>query len=115
MILEVPSLVWVFAFAVIIELICVRLRIPSVIGLLFAGMIIGPHVLDLVSEEDIAIFAEIGAMLLLFSIGVEFSIENFIKMGLRPIITGLTKILLIFFLTQNILTLIGFDFITSII
>ncbi|MCX8167169.1 MAG: cation:proton antiporter [Candidatus Micrarchaeota archaeon] len=115
MLIELPSLIYVFAFAVIAELVCIRLKIPSVIGLLFTGMIIGPHFLDLVEEKDISSFAEIGAILLLFSIGVEFSFENLINMGLRPVITGLTKIFLIFFLAQNLLTIMGFDFVTSVV
>lgn len=54
-----------------------KLRIPSIAGLLFAGAVLGPFGLALVKETDaIETLAEIGVILLLFTIGLEFSLER---------------------------------------
>ncbi|MEO6207698.1 MAG: cation:proton antiporter family protein [Candidatus Limnocylindrales bacterium] len=61
--------------------IAVRLRQPAVIGYLLAGMAIGPATPGFVGDvERIAVLAEVGVVLLLFALGVEFSIR-----GLREV------------------------------
>jgi monovalent cation:H+ antiporter-2, CPA2 family len=69
--------VTILAAAIAVLLICNRLRIPSVVGFLLTGVLIGPSGLGLVSEtERVEMFAEIGVVFLLFSIGLEFSLER---------------------------------------
>ncbi len=54
-----------------------KLRLPSIAGFLVAGSLIGPSGLNLVSDTgQIKVLAEIGVVLLLFSIGVEFSLAH---------------------------------------
>jgi CPA2 family monovalent cation:H+ antiporter-2 len=54
-----------------------RLRLPSIVGLLVAGVLIGPHGLRLVQDrEQIDRLAEIGILLLMFSIGLDFTRER---------------------------------------
>lgn len=49
-----------------------RLRLPSVVGEIAAGCIVGPSVLGWVKvTEPLAVLAELGAVLLLFSVGLE--------------------------------------------
>ena len=56
------------------------MKIPTVIGYLTTGIVAGPHLLALVREEDnIEILAEIGIILLLFTIGLEFSLKHLVK------------------------------------
>jgi len=60
---------------VLVVLLLHRLRLPTVTGFLVSGMLLGPHGLSLVSDiERIEIFAEVGVMLLLFTVGIEFSL-----------------------------------------
>ncbi len=60
-----------------VVLVCQKLKIPSVVGFLLTGILIGPSGLGWVSErEDVEVFAEIGVVFLLFSIGLEFSLER---------------------------------------
>jgi len=55
-----------------------KLRIPGIIGLILAGVLIGPHGLDLVSKElNIKIFSSVGLMYLMFLAGVEINIQSF--------------------------------------
>src|SRR2546428_8937350 len=52
-----------------------RLRLPAVVGFLVAGALLGPYGLDVVDDvARVEAFAEVGVVLLLFTIGVEFSL-----------------------------------------
>ncbi len=57
-----------------------RLKLPSVIGYLIAGILIGPHGLQLIGDpESVESLAEIGVVLLLFVIGLEFSVAHLLR------------------------------------
>lgn len=67
----------IFALAIAVLLICHRIRIPLIVGFLLTGILGGPHVLGLINSVDrVAALADLGIILLLFSIGMEFSIKN---------------------------------------
>jgi CPA2 family monovalent cation:H+ antiporter-2 len=67
----------IFGLAVVVALVCHRLRIPPVVGLIITGVIAGPHGLRLTSEpEAVKQLAEIGVIFLLFTIGLEFSVDS---------------------------------------
>lgn len=64
------------------------LRIPNVVGFLVAGMLIGPGGLSLVSDRPaIEVMAEIGVVLLLFTIGLRFSLRELSSM--KAMVVGL--------------------------
>jgi monovalent cation:H+ antiporter-2, CPA2 family len=63
--------------AVLATVLLSRLHLPAVTGLLFTGALIGPHAVGLVSStETIEMLSEIGVVLLLFTIGLEFSLAR---------------------------------------
>jgi monovalent cation:H+ antiporter-2, CPA2 family len=65
------------ALAVVATVLLARVRLPTVAGLLAAGAWMGPFGLKLVrSVHDIEVLAEVGVVLLLFSIGLEFSLSR---------------------------------------
>ena len=65
------------AVSVGIAYICYRLHLVPIAGFLIAGVIIGPNALGLVDDlELVNTLAEIGVILLLFTIGIEFSLEK---------------------------------------
>jgi len=67
----------IFGLSLIVGLVFNRLRIPPMIGYIVAGVIAGPSLLSLVqSPAQVDILAEIGIILLLFSIGLEFSFRQ---------------------------------------
>jgi CPA2 family monovalent cation:H+ antiporter-2 len=71
------ELVIIAGLGVLVALVLGRLRLPTITGLLVAGVLAGPHGLGLVRErEPIEVLAEIGVVLLLFSIGLEFSLAR---------------------------------------
>lgn len=63
----------VLGAAVAVLVLCQRVGIPTVAGLLLTGVLIGPPGLGLVPLDAVEAFAEIGVMLLLFTIGLELS------------------------------------------
>lgn len=73
-----------------------RLGQSPLVGYLIAGMFLGgPGSLHVVgSEGEIEAIAELGVALLLFSLGLEFSIERLKKLGVRPLIGGVAQVVL---------------------
>lgn len=75
------DLTYIFVAAVFGGLVAWRLRLPLILGFIFGGIAIspftpGPHLSDLHTFE---VFAEVGVVLLMFSIGVEFSIPDLMR------------------------------------
>lgn len=86
------ELVLIGAIAVAIILIFQRLRIPSVIGLIFTGILLGPSGIGVVYDERmISTLAELGVVLLLFTIGLEFSLEELNKLKRIVFLGGLVQ------------------------
>lgn len=113
------ELVALFLVSVVIAYLCYRVKLVPIVGFLIAGVVIGPNALGLVPDQELVdILAEIGVILLLFTIGIEFSLEklNRIKKailiggGLQVVLTtGLvTGILMAFGVTLNISIYTGF-------
>ena len=72
-----PQLVLILGVAVIAALLVGFLRLPAVAGFMLAGAVIGPSGLALVKDlHAVELLAEIGVILLLFTIGLEFSLER---------------------------------------
>src|ERR1700723_4757058 len=75
------DLTYIFLAAVLGGLAAWRLRLPLILGFVVGGIAIspftpGPHLSDLHTFE---VFAEVGVVLLMFSIGVEFSIPALLR------------------------------------
>ena len=77
-----------------------RLKVPPVLGLLLIGALAGPQFLALVPQGDtVALFSEIGGMLLLFAIGLEFSLSKVFSFGARALAFAVFKLFIVFFLS----------------
>ena len=71
------DIILILFLAILIILITNKFKIPPIIGFLLTGIIIGPSALQLVdSISEIEILAEIGIIILMFTIGLEFSLEK---------------------------------------
>lgn len=81
--MEIPLLrdiVIIFGLSILVLLGCHRLRIPSLVGFLITGIICGPEGFGLVrAGGEVKVLAEIGIVILLFSVGLEFSVKNIIE------------------------------------
>lgn len=80
--------------ASIMAMVSYKLKQPMVIGYIIAGMIIGPFTppFSLISNFDVLnLFAEIGVILLLFVVGMEFPIEKLRKIGKRALVIAFSE------------------------
>lgn len=68
-----------------------RIRLPGMVGLLIAGMLIGPNVLGAIpsSDTDIANLGQVGLLFLMFMAGVELDLNQFAKNRRAAIVFGL--------------------------
>lgn len=78
--LLIKDLLIILGFSILVLLIGHRLHIPPVVGFILTGLLAGPHGLGLAGESgDVDLLAEMGIVLLLFGIGMEFSIKKLVQ------------------------------------
>ncbi|MBI2549073.1 cation:proton antiporter [Candidatus Woesearchaeota archaeon] len=105
----------IFLFSIIGGVLAVRFKQPTVLGLLLIGAITGQHMLGLV-QDDFLIEAsiQIGAILLLFTLGIEFSLAHLFNLGTRAVIVAIMKLGMVFFLSYSAAQVMGLDLMTSL-
>lgn len=113
------SVVLEFAFFMVFALlgtvVSIRLRQPYVVGLLIFGALAGPNVLGLVKDSSlISAFYQLGAILLLFTIGIEFSVSRILKSGFRAVAITLAKMAALFFFGYELSLHFGLGLTTSL-
>ncbi len=87
-ILLLNDILIIFGVSVAILFVCNRLRVPAVVGLLSTGILVGPYGLGLIKAlHEVEILAEIGVVLLLFTIGIEFSFQKMLQIR-RSVLLG---------------------------
>ena len=85
-----------------------RLRLPTIVGFMITGVLIGPHALGLIKDDEaIKVLAEIGVALLLFTIGLEFSLRRMLEMKRLVLIGGGLQVILTTLLVTGIANLLG--------
>ena len=89
------DIVIIFALSTLVNLAFTKTKVPNVVGYLLTGIIAGPHLLSLVkSKDEIELMAEIGVILLLFTIGLEFSLKHLLKIRRIVLLGGLLQVTL---------------------
>lgn len=77
-----------------------KVKVPPLVGFLLAGVISGPYGVELVSDtHSVEMLAEIGVILLLFTIGIEFSMNKLVRMRKAVLVGGGVQVLLTIGLT----------------
>jgi CPA2 family monovalent cation:H+ antiporter-2 len=105
------SLVVVFGVSALTVFVLHRARIPSLVGFIVSGIVIGPNALGLISDMGvIETLAEIGVVLLLFTVGIEFSIERISRMKHAIVIGGGAQVAFAVLTT----TIVAYPFLGSI-
>ncbi|MGB8066023.1 MAG: cation:proton antiporter [Candidatus Sulfotelmatobacter sp.] len=105
------DLTYIFLAAVMGGLLAWRLRLPLILGFVLGGIAIspftpGPHLSDLHSFE---VLAEVGVVLLMFSIGVEFSVPDLLRVKWVAVIGGPIGILLMLGIATGVGKLLGWS------
>ncbi|PVX51055.1 Kef-type potassium/proton antiporter (CPA2 family) [Balneicella halophila] len=79
--------------SVLIVFVLQKIKLPSIIGFLLTGIIIGPYGLSLITAiEQVEILSEVGVILLLFVIGMELSIKQLVSIKRTVFIGGLLQV-----------------------
>jgi len=95
----------VMIVAALVTVIFHRFKQPVVLGYIIAGVIVGPHTppFPLIhDEETIKTLSELGVILLMFSLGLEFSLRKLKQVGAPAFIAALLEILLLFWVGYEI-------------
>ncbi len=80
-------------FSVVIVFVLQRLKLPSIIGFLLTGVVIGPYGLSLIKAvAQVEILSEVGVILLLFVIGMELSIKQLVSIKKTVFIGGFLQV-----------------------
>ncbi len=110
------SLTIVLAVAALTTVVFQRLRQPVVLGYLIAGLIVGPHVpIPLVADPIVVqTLSELGVILLMFSLGLEFSLRKLATLGPTAGLTALVQCSLMLWLGFTIGRLFGWTNLESL-
>ncbi|HCC69516.1 MAG TPA: potassium transporter KefB [Nitrospiraceae bacterium] len=88
-------LVIIFGVSAAVVFLLNRLKIPSIVGFLIAGVFMGPHGFGIIKDiHSVELLAEIGVILLLFMIGLELSFKNMMMLRSTVLGGGLSQVLL---------------------
>lgn len=88
------SIVLILIFTKIGGIISKKLKMPEVLGILIAGVILGPVVLNLVQyDENIKLLSDLGVIMLMFLAGLETNVEEFKKAGLSSFVIAVSGII----------------------
>jgi CPA2 family monovalent cation:H+ antiporter-2 len=102
------DLVILVAIAIPVVALAYRLRIPTIVGFLLTGIALGPHGLALVRDTgSVSALAEVGAVLLLFGVGLELSFSRVVTMGREVLLGGAGQMLTTMALAAAVLVLTG--------
>ena len=91
----IQDLALMLVVAGVVTIIFKRLKQPLVLGYIMAGFLVSPHMpytASVADRENVQLWADIGVMFLLFSLGLDFSFKKILKMGASPIISTITII-----------------------
>src|SRR5438045_9321790 len=98
----------IFAGSLLVILAFHRLKLPALPGFIVAGVLLGPNALGLVSDvHQVESLAEVGVILLLFTIGIEFSLSRLREMGRQVVIGGGAQVLLTVGLSAAVAAALG--------
>jgi CPA2 family monovalent cation:H+ antiporter-2 len=97
----IKDIVLILLVSIPVIIIFNRIQLPSIVGFLIAGMILGPYGFQIITSlDEIEIMAEIGIILLLFSIGLELSLKELLNIKKILIVGGGLQVLLTIILLQ---------------
>ena len=112
--MEIPLLadiVIILGLSIAVLFVCSFFRIPTIVGFFLTGMLAGPHGLGLIKAvNEVEILAEIGVVLLLFTIGMEFSLRNLLRIKKSVLMGGSLQVWLTFLVVFVIAMKLGQSF-----
>ncbi len=102
------EIVIILGLSMVVLLLGSRARIPPIVGFLITGVVAGPHGLGLVeASAHVEVLAEIGVVLLMFTIGLEFSFKSLARIKKTVLLGGTTQVLVTLGLGMLVAVLMG--------
>ena len=99
----------------IVTVLFQRLKQPVVLGYIVAGILIGPHLLELIKGQDaIKSLAELGMVFLMFSLGLEFNLRKLRRVAATALVAAPLAILLMVFAGYQVGQLMGWTPVSSL-
>src|SRR5665647_1558140 len=87
------DIVIIFALSSLVNYLFTKIKVPTIIGYMFTGVIVGPKLTGIIKAPmEIDLMAEIGVVLLLFMIGMEFSLKQLVKSRRRVFLGGFLQL-----------------------
>src|SRR5438876_934029 len=91
--LVLRDLAVIFGASLVVVLVFHRLRLPALPGFIVAGVVLGPNALGLIPDvHRVEGLAEVGVILLLLTIGIEFSLSRLREMGRQVVVAGACQV-----------------------
>ncbi|WP_396175423.1 cation:proton antiporter [Flavobacterium sp.] len=113
----ITDLAYILGAAAVVTIFFKKIKQPVVLGYILVGLLVGPNIKffpGISSQEPIKIWAEIGVIFLLFTLGLEFNFKKLMKVGGAAVITGLTELTLMFILGFGLGKWMGWPFMDCI-
>lgn len=108
----IVDLTLITIYAAITTLLCKKFKQPIVLGYILAGILAGPHfnfLPTVTDKNDLALWADIGVIFLLFGLGLEFSFKKMVNVGKAAMITANLNIIFMLFLGYTTGLLLGWS------
>lgn len=106
----------ILAVMLIAPLLVERLKLPGIIGLILAGVVIGPYGLGILERDDtIILLGTVGLLFLMFLGGLETSLDDLKSNADKPIIFGFATFLLPMVLGTGVTLALGYSFWASVL
>lgn len=105
-----PDITIILGLSVLVIYLFQRLNLPTILGFLMTGIVAGPHGLSLIeASHEVEVLSEIGVILLLFIIGMEFSLKSLVAIKNTVFIGGFFQVGITILLVFLVAYFTGFD------
>ena len=104
----------VLAMILLVPMVCRKIRIPSIVGFIIMGILVGPYGFELLGGgATIQSLGKIGMLYIMLQAGIEVDVNDFRQQRTRAVIFGFYSFILPFILGIGTSLLLGFDLVTS--
>ena len=111
----ISQIIILLGLSVIVIYFGLKLKMPAIVGFLATGILVGPQGLGLIRDShQVDALAELGVVLLLFTIGLEFSLQNLLKIKRIVLLGGSLQMLFSIAVTTPLARLAGYDWNTAL-
>lgn len=106
----------IFTSAKILGELCVRLKMPPIIGELMAGVLLGNYVLGIIDSNNTILmsFAEIGVIFLMFYVGLEIRVKDLFAVGWTAVFVGILGVVIPLVMGFFTMVFIGYELVESL-